>query len=68
MNVDLVKKVYPVGTVVVLDFMDDVQAPPVGTKGEVFFVDDIGQIHVNWDNGSGLALVPEVDEFHILKD
>jgi hypothetical protein len=37
--------------------MDDPQAPPVGTKGTVIAVDDIGSILVNWDNGSGLNVV-----------
>lgn len=56
---------YQVGTVVVLDYMDDKQAPRPGTKGIVAFVDDIGQIHVRWETGSSLALIPGVDEFHI---
>ena len=34
--------------------MDDPQAPPVGTKGTVRGVDDIGSIMVAWDNGCGL--------------
>lgn len=37
----------PVGATVVLDYMDDIQAPAPGTKGKVAFVDDIGNIHVN---------------------
>lgn len=36
-----------------------------GLKGKVDMVDDAGQIHVNWENGSSLALVPGVDSFHI---
>ena len=36
--------------------MDDVQAPPIGTRGTVVGVDDIGSIMVNWDNGSGLSI------------
>lgn len=36
------KEMYPVGTRVELVKMDDVQAPPVGTKGTVTGVDDIG--------------------------
>ena len=55
---------YPVGTRVVLDAMDDPQAPPVGTVGTVRGVDDAGQILVGWDNGSGLNLIPGVDFFH----
>ena len=48
---------YHVGARVVLIFMNDAQAPPVGTKGTVAYVDDIGTIHVNWDNGSTLGVV-----------
>ena len=48
---------YRVGSRVVLVFINDAQAPPVGTKGTVNYVDDIGTIHVNWDNGSTLGVV-----------
>ncbi len=41
--------------------MDDVQAPPIGTQGTVTGVDDTGSLLVNWDNGSGLNVVWEVD-------
>lgn len=34
-----------------------------GSEGEVFAVDDIGQIHVQWDNGSTLALIPGIDTY-----
>jgi hypothetical protein len=37
--------------------MDDLQAPPVGTKGTVTGVDDTGSVMVNWDNGSRLNVV-----------
>ena len=45
---------FPKGTRVVLVQMDDPQAPPIGTKGTVRGVDDIGSILVDWDNGCGL--------------
>lgn len=64
-DVKNLKAKYPAGTVVVLDHMDDKQAPPAGTKGTVTIVDDIGQIHVDWENGSTLAIVPEADSFHM---
>lgn len=57
---------YPAGTRIELLKMDDVQAPPVGTRGTVEGVDDIGNIMVRWDNGSGLNLVPGVDEYKIV--
>ena len=52
---------YPAGTRVELVQMDDAQAPPVGTKGTVRGVDDMGSIMVVWDNGSGLNVVYGVD-------
>ena len=47
---------YPKGTRVELVQMGDPQAPPVGTKGTVKGVDDIGSIMVAWDNGCGLSV------------
>jgi hypothetical protein len=45
--------------------MDDPQAPPAGTHGTIKGTDGIGQIHVNWDNGSTLAIQPVDDEYLI---
>lgn len=42
--------------------MEDEQAPPIGTKGTVLGVDDIGSIMVAWDNGSRLSVVYGVDQ------
>ncbi|MBR1633560.1 MAG: DUF4314 domain-containing protein [Lachnospiraceae bacterium] len=55
--VEGVRKQYPVGCQVELVQMDDVQAPPVGTKGTVIGVDDTGSLLMRWDNGSGLNVV-----------
>lgn len=52
---------YPTGTRVELVRMDDVQAPPLGTKGTVYGVDDTGSILVFWDNGSHLNVIFGVD-------
>lgn len=52
--VERIKDEYPVGTRVELVKMDDQYAPPVGTKGTVLDVDDIGSFIMKWDNGSGL--------------
>ena len=48
---------FPKGTRVELGWMDDLQAPPLGTQGTVEYVDDTGTIHVAWDNGSHLGAV-----------
>ncbi len=58
---------YPTGTIVKLISMNDVQSPPIGTIGEVTMIDDMGSVHVNWQNGSTLALIPNVDSWEILK-
>ena len=39
-----------------------------GDRGIVDFVDDMGTIHVNWDNGSQLGLVPGEDQYKLLED
>lgn len=42
--------------------MDDVQAPPVGTRGTVLCVDDTGSLIVDWDGNNGsLHVVYGVD-------
>ena len=60
--VERVKKEYPADTRVELVRMDDVQAPPIGTKGTVIGVDDTASIMVAWDNGSSLNVVYGEDE------
>ena len=51
------RREYPVGCRVELVSMDDPQAPPLGTKGTVLGVDDIGSIMVAWDSGGSLNVV-----------
>ena len=57
------KEIYTKGTRLELIEMDDKQAPPVGTQGTVWGVDDIGNILMHWDNGSSLSLIDGVDKF-----
>ena len=57
---------YPPGTRIELIHMDDKWAVPSGTRGTVDYVDDAGQIHLIWDNGRTLAIVPQVDSFRKL--
>lgn len=67
-NSENIKKYYKTGQKVRLIKMYDYIAPiPPLTIGIIEYIDDIGQIHINWNNGSKLALVPNVDEFEILK-
>ena len=60
--VEQVRRQYPVGTRVELVKMDDIQAPPVGTKGMVTVVDDTASLLVAWDNGSHLNVIYGEDE------
>ncbi len=64
-RVEFYKEHYPAGTRVQLDQMgDDPRPVPAGTKGTVVTVDDIGTLHVEFDNGRALGICPEVDKFH----
>mgnify|MGYP002517337132 FL=1 len=60
--VEQVRRQYPTGTRVELLHMDDVQAPPTGTKGTVEGVDDTASLLVAWDNGSHLNVIYGEDE------
>lgn len=63
-RVKFIKEQYPEGTRIRLECMEDPYAPIAsGTEGTVNFVDDAGQIHMKWDNGRSLALVPGEDSF-----
>ena len=61
-DIEKIRKDYPVGLRIELVRMDDVQAPSIGTKGTVKGVDDIGSIMVAWDNGGSLNIVYGEDE------
>lgn len=56
-TVERIRREYPAGTRVELVQMDDVQAPPAGTKETVLGVDDTGSLLMRWDTGSGLNVV-----------
>lgn len=65
--VDKIKEMYPVGTMIMLENMQGENLPK-GTIGQVKKVDDIGQIHTMWQNGSSLALNIKVDKFKVLNN
>jgi len=65
-NMDDFKRRYPAGTRLELISMEGECDMPVGLRGTVEFIDDAGQIHLRWDNGRSLALVPGVDSFRTL--
>ncbi len=53
------------GKKVTCHFMDDPYPVLPGTKGVIQFTDDIGQIHVDWEDGRSIALIPGKDEYTI---
>ena len=66
--VERLRKTYPKDAVVELVRMNDEHAPPPGTRGTVTGVDDIGTIHVCWQNGSGLGVAYGEDVCRIVKN
>ena len=55
--VERLRKQYRAGTRVELIRMEDEQAPPIGTRGTVVGVDDMGSIMVAWDSGGSLSVL-----------
>lgn len=61
------KKSYPAGTRIELLSMEDpFSSIYPGEKGTVRVVDDMGTIHVDWDNGRRLGVIPGEDAFRKL--
>lgn len=56
------KEEYMQGDLVRLEHMEN-EDLPIGSIGFVKKVDDMGQVHVLWQNGSSLALNVNVDKF-----
>lgn len=49
--------------------MDRYTNLPSGTLGTIVFVDDVGTLHVKWDNGSNLGLcADDGDQWEVLPD
>lgn len=68
MNVEKLREKYLTGTRIELDEMNGETQMMSGLKGTVQYVDDMGQIHMNWDNGSTLALNVDEDSFKIIEE
>lgn len=63
-QIEILKNHYVKGLrVELIKITDDTTKLKKGDLGTITKVDDIGQIHVNWDKGSTLALVYGEDRF-----
>ena len=68
-ELEALRKEYPRGCRVELVRMDDpYREMPPGLKGVVAGVDDSGSIHVDWQNGSSLAVIFREDECRRVED
>lgn len=59
---DLMRQLYPRGSRVrLVRSTDPYTRLAPGELGTVSLVDDVGTVHVHWDSGSNLGLVPDAD-------
>lgn len=67
-QVERLRKQYPPGTKIQCIQMDDpYHAVAPGAIGTVDHVDDVCTIHMSWENGSSLGLIPGEDHFKIIE-
>ena len=64
LDVDEIK----IGTTLELVEMQGEKQMPKGLRGVVTHIDDVAQIHVRWQNGSSLAIIPEIDKFMVVQN
>ena len=62
--VERLRKQYPDGTRIELIHTDNPYTElKLGDQGTVWHVDDTGTLHVDWDSGSTLGVIPGEDSF-----
>lgn len=60
------EKTLLIGRRIRINHMDDMLPVPDGTEGTITGIDGLGQIQVNWDNGSTLSVIDDIDDYEIL--
>lgn len=49
-----------------IEMLDEYTQLEPGAQGVVDFIDDLGTVHVKWDTGHTLGLIPELDKYERL--
>lgn len=49
-----------------IEMIDDPNPIQSGAMGTILFTDDAGIVHVAWDNGRSLSLIPDIDRWEII--
>ena len=67
-QINTLRESYPQGARIMLtrDMEDPFVPHRQGEKATVMSVDDLGDIHVRWDSGDSLAILPGIDSFKII--
>ena len=61
-SAQIIKERYPIGTRVrLVSTTDPYTQLACGDEGTVRYVDDMGTVHINWDSGSSLGMIPGED-------
>lgn len=67
-EINSLKKIYKPGLKVKLVKMEDSQAPKPGEFGIIKGVDDGGDVLVEWENGSSLKVILDVDIIELISE
>lgn len=63
------RKTHPPGTrIELLDTSETMNPVPIGTRGAIVHIDDQCHLHMKWDNGRTLAVIPGEDSFRKLTE
>ena len=49
-----------------MQMMDDERPISSGMEGVINHIDSLGTLHVKWDNGRTMGVVPEIDKYELL--
>lgn len=61
-KIESIRRTYKPKDRIELISMEDAHGVPPGTQGTVDYVDDAGNVHMKWDNGSQLSFLPDIDK------